>query len=269
MIIEQIFGVKKPIIGSVELHSLPGAPRYNGSLKEVLDRALADAQTFAQCGVDGLILENYGDYPFYPETVAPETVAALTVIAHELVRRVGLPMGINVLRNSWKAGLAIALVVGARFIRVNVLTDVLVTDQGLVTGPAAQLARYRHFLGAKEVKVFADVDCKHGAPLARRPLEVVARDTAYRGLADVLILTGRESPEPPRQEDIETVKGAVPDRPVIIGSGLSPSSVTLLRYADGSTLGWWARKDGLWSNPVDPQIVSQIMEKVREMREQI
>jgi len=47
----------------------------------------------------------------------------LAIVAKEVIRAVDLPVGINVLRNDWKGALAIAAATGARFIRLNVLTD--------------------------------------------------------------------------------------------------------------------------------------------------
>jgi len=128
-----MFAQEKAVLGMVHLQPLPGAPRYGGSITPVLEAALADAEAIRQGGAAGMIVENFNDNPFYPGHVEPETVAAMTVIAREVVRAAGdLPVGINVLRNDWKAALAIALAVGARFIRLNILTDALVTDQGII-----------------------------------------------------------------------------------------------------------------------------------------
>jgi membrane complex biogenesis BtpA family protein len=265
--LKEMFGVGKPILGMVHLPPLPGSPQYGGDMRKVLDRALQDARTLEAGGVDSLIVENFHDIPFFAETTAPETVAAMTLIAYEVFQAVSIPVGINVLRNSWQAAMAIAYTIGGSFIRLNVLTDVLLTDQGLITGPAAQLARYRRFLGAERVKVFADIYCKHGVPLARRPLGVVAKDTVHRAMADAIIISGDESSDPPKVEDIREVKHALPDTPVIIGSGMTPAHVGLLRYADGAIFGYGAKRGGIMSSPVDPQLVREFMQKVREARE--
>ncbi|MBM3157212.1 MAG: BtpA/SgcQ family protein [Deltaproteobacteria bacterium] len=259
-----MFQVEKPIIGMVHLASLPGSPGYVGNLDEVASRALEEAKTLWEGGVSAILVENLNDYPFFPETTEPETVASMTRIAHEIRKAIPLPIGIQVLRNSWQSSIAIASVIGGSFIRLNVLTDALVTDQGLIQGVAHKAARYRQFLGAQGVKFFADIYSKHGAPLAARPLGVVARDMAYRGMADAIIVSGEETPDPPRKEDIEAVKKAVPDRPVILGSGMTISNVELLRYADGAIFGYGAKKDGDLRNPVDLELTKQFVSTVRE-----
>ena len=68
---------RRPIVGVVHLLPLPGAPRWGGSLRAVLDRALADARALVDAGLDGVLVENFHDAPFYPGPVPPETVAAI------------------------------------------------------------------------------------------------------------------------------------------------------------------------------------------------
>jgi membrane complex biogenesis BtpA family protein len=260
----QTFGTPKPVLGMIHLAPLPGAPRYSGCMADVLKRALRDAHDMQAAGVDAMVIENFNDEPFFTETTEPETVAAMTLAAKTVGESTGLPLGINVLRNSWKAAMGLAAVVGARFVRVNVLTDVMVTDQGLVSGPAAQLLRYRHMLGAEDVLIFADIYVKHAVPIAVRPLEVVARDMVERGGADALLVSGHSSPDPPRLQDIQTLRTAVPDTPLIIGSGMSLETVNMLTHADATIFGFGAKPH--LKAPVDPDMAMAFMEAVRELR---
>lgn len=124
--LEKVFGVKKFVFGMIHLAPLPGSPRYQGSMAAVLGRALSDADGLKAAGVDALIVENFNDDPFFTETVDPETVAAMTLASQAVGAATYLPLGINVLRNSWRAAIGIAAVVGAKFIRINILTDALV-----------------------------------------------------------------------------------------------------------------------------------------------
>lgn len=260
----QTFGVPKPVFGMIHLAPLPGAPRYSGRMADILERALQDAQALHSAGVDALVIENFNDEPFFTETTAPETVAAMTLVAQAVDQATGLPIGINVLRNSWQAAMGIATVIGAAFIRLNVLTDVMVTDQGLVTGPAAQLLRYRRILGAEQVLIFADIEAKHAAPVARRPLAVVARDMVERGGADALLVSGHSSADPPRTDDIRTLRAAVPEVPLIIGSGMSLQTVELLAEADGTIFGFGSKPD--LKAPVDPQMAQAFMGAARRLQ---
>ena len=144
----------KPIIGMVHLQPLPGSPGWSGSFQQVLDAALRDAETLAAGGVDGIIVENYGDIPFHPEHVPAITIAALTAAVLDVRRAVDIPVGVNVLRNDAAAAMAIAAATGAKFIRVNVHTGAMLTDQGWIAGAAHQTMRDRAAHGG-DVAVFA------------------------------------------------------------------------------------------------------------------
>lgn len=242
----------------VHLLPLPGSPRFSGDLDAVVERGVRDARTLIDAGCDGLIVENFHDAPFFRETIAPELVAAMTLAAHEVRRVAAVPIGINVLRNSWHAAMAVATVVGGEFVRVNVLTDAMVTDQGLIQGCAAELSRYRAALRS-EVLIFADILCKHAAPIAARPIEVMARDAAERGAADALIVSGEASSDAPDTALIERVRAAVPEMPLILGSGMTAAHVGLLRNADGAVFGYGAKPGGDMTQPVDPNLTRQFV----------
>lgn len=264
-LLEEIFGVLKPIIGMVHLRPLHGTPGST-NLEDVLAYALRDAESLVEGGVDGLLVENFFDSPFYPEKVPPHIISSMTLIAWEIKKRYGLPIGINVLRNDSEASLAIASAIGGKFIRVGVHIGCVVTDQGLIQGRAHQTIRYRKLLGS-DVKIFADVEVKHGYTLYRVPLAQASRDTYYRGRADALIITGPETGVEASVDDLRAVKEALPDVPLLVGSGVNPDNVeAMLRYADGAIVGTYFKRDGVVSNPVDPTRVKKLMEVVREVR---
>jgi len=183
MRLEELFEVERPVVGVVHLKPLPGSPRYSGSMEEVLEWALRDARALEEGGVDGMIVENYGDAPYLPGRVGPETVASMAVAVREVVRSVSVPVGVNVLRSDGEAALAIAAACGAPFIRVNVYVGAYLTDQGVIEGRSYAIARLRAALKA-DVKVFADVAVKHAVSLSARPLVEEALDAVERGLAD-------------------------------------------------------------------------------------
>ena len=263
--IEEVFGVKKPIIGMIHLKPLSGTPGST-NLVDVLDSALKDAESLIQGGVDGLLIENFFDSPFYPENVPPHVVSSMTMIAWEIKKKYDLPIGINVLRNDPEASLAIASTIGAKFIRVNVHIGCVVTDQGIIQGKAYRTIRYRMLLGS-DVKIFADVNVKHGYTLYKVPLTQVSKDTYYRGRADALILTGPETGAEANIDDLRAVRNALPDAPIFVGSGVNPDNVeALLRYADGAIVGTYFKRNGVVSNPVDPMRVRKLMEIVRKIR---
>lgn len=262
--LESMFGIKRPIMGMVHLQPLPGSPNYDGSMEKVLDHAIHDAAALVENGVSALIIENLGDNPYYPITTEPETIASMTRAALEIKKKYpDIPIGINVLRNSWKSALAIAKATDAEFIRLNVLTDTMATDQGIIQGEAHLVMRYRNNIGANNVKVFADIYAKHGGPLVRRDLQTVTREMVSRGMADAIIVSGEESSQPVNIEDIQLIKEAAGDTPVFLGSGIGLNTVEYVRHADGSIFGYGTKPSGDMNDPVDAEVVKEFMEKVR------
>jgi membrane complex biogenesis BtpA family protein len=258
--IQQLFARAKPIIGVVHLPPLIGSPRSQMSLSEIRARALSDAARLAENGVDGIIIENYGDSPFLPDHVEAHTVAAMAVLTNAVWAHCPqVPIGVNVLRNDANAALAIAAVTGARFARVNVHTGAMLTDQGLLEGAAHETLRYRSLLRS-DVKVFADVAVKHAALLAPIPLAELAADTYYRGLADALIVTGSATGKGVDLNDLRTVKAAVPEAIVLAGSGVTADTLAeVLHYADGVIVGTSVKHDGVTQNEVDPNRVRALI----------
>ena len=257
--------VRVPVIGMVHLHPLPGAPRYGGDVEAVRDAAIRDAELLAEGGVNGIMIENYGDIPFHPGAVPNHVVAHMTAIACEIRRRLGgVPIGINVLRNDGCAALAIAHAVGAHFIRVNVLCGARVTDQGVIQGIAHELMRLRTQLGATGVKVFADVDVKHSAPVAPRPIGEEVADTVERGLADAVIVSGTGTGRPTDVEQLKAVKSAAGATPVFVGSGATMQTVgAYVQHADGLIIGSAFKVDGRAENAVDLSRVRELMAAVK------
>ncbi len=255
-----ILGAPQPLIGMVHLGPLPGSPRWGGSIAEVVERALADARALEAGGLHALLVENHGDAPFTAGRVDAATVAAMTAVIAEIRRSVRLPLGVNVLKNDAQSGLAVAAATGARFIRVNVHVGAVVGDQGIIQSDAYNTLRYRRLLDA-DVKIFADVQAKHGAPLAPVELEQEARDCVSRGLADALVVSGKATGEATPLEDVKRVRSAVRDVPLLVGSGVTPDTVAdLLSVADGAIVGTFLKRDGRLGNPVDADRVKRLVE---------
>ncbi len=240
------------LIGMVHLGPLPGAPGFAGDFEAVLERSVADALALADAGFDALMIENYGDVPFFADRVPPITTAAVARAVATVRAAVSQPLGVNVLRNDGLAALSIAATCGAQFIRVNVLSGAMYTDQGLVSGRAAEIARARA-AWAPEIEILADVFVKHAAPPPGLTLEEAAADTYHRGLADALVVSGPATGRAPDQKTIAKVRRAVPDAPLLIGSGATSRNVgRLLEAADGVIVGTDVKTKGRVENPVDP-----------------
>ncbi len=263
MDLHQLFKTRTPIIGVVHLLPLPTSARWGGSLKAVIDRAEQEATALASGGIDGIIVENFFDVPFPKNQVDPAVVSAMTVVVQRIQNLVTVPVGLNVLRNDGRSAIAIASCVKAQFVRINVLTGVMATDQGLIEGEAHQLLRYRRELGS-DVKIFADVLVKHARPLSSPNLTVAVKDTIQRGLADAVILSGWATGSPPDQEDLELASAAANGTPVFIGSGANWENVgTLLQAANGVIVSSSLKRHGEIQQPIDPIRVSEFVEAAR------
>ncbi len=68
MTLSEWFGTDRPIVGIVHLDPLPRAPGATDELASVCEAAVRDADRLATGGVDGLMIENYGDVPSTPTT---------------------------------------------------------------------------------------------------------------------------------------------------------------------------------------------------------
>jgi membrane complex biogenesis BtpA family protein len=249
----------------LHLPPLPGSPRAAMRLEAIREHVLRDAQALVLGGIDGLVLENYGDVPFTAGRVAVDTACAMKWLAREVRREhPQLPLGINVLRNDCLSALAIAHAVGASFIRVNVLAGARLTDQGIIQGIAHELLGERRQIGADDVKVLADVAVKHSAPLAPQSLAEEAADLAERALADGLIVTGRATGQAAKLADLSEVKSAAAGCPVFVGSGITAENVAeFARLADGLIVGSSLKVDGRVSKPVDPARVRALVAAAR------
>ena len=239
---------------------LIGSPKSTVGLTDIRSRALSDAGTLINNGIDGIIIENYGDAPFFPDQVEAHTVASMTIIAHEIRDRYpNTPIGINVLRNDAKSAMAIATVTQSSFIRINVHTGGMLTDQGILQGKAHETLRYRATLNSS-VKIFADIEVKHAAPIADMDLGTSAQDTYYRGLADALIVTGLGTGKQVCYSHLGQVKDAVPQAYVFAGSGVAADTiVALLQCADGVIVGTWLKREGITTNEVDGKRVRNLI----------
>lgn len=265
-VFEKMFGVKVPVISVIHLLPLPGSPKYNGmSVREISQKAVSEAKTMEENGVDGLIIENFGDKLFF-KTVGQEVVSAMTFIAKDIKSSVNIPIGLCVLQSDAMAGVAIAKAIEADFIRIPYYTEVSIVDAGIMESIAANALRYRKYLES-DVKFFADVHIKHSYPLMQRPIEYSAEDAYYRGLADAIVVTGRKTGGNTNPEDIKRVKNALPEIPLVVGSGVSEENIEdYFSYVDAIIVATSLNRDGKVEAEPDPSRVASFMSKVKALR---
>ena len=236
----------------VHLPPLPGSPRFSGDLGSAIGFSLQDARVLKDAGFPALMIENFGDSPFFADQVPPITVAAMTRAVATIANATHLPIGVNVLRNDASAALAIAAATGAAMIRVNVLTGQMDTDQGPIVGRAAEVARQRQAY-CPGVAILADVFVKHATPPFGLTIEQAGRDTWERGGADALIVSGTGTGAAPDLEEASRLRQAVPDATILVGSGASATTLAALaEVADGAIVGSSLKANGRISDHVDP-----------------
>jgi len=254
-----LFAHEKPVIGMIHLPRFP--KKYQEDrVDEFIRSALSDARKLEEAGIDGVIVENYGDAPF-SKKVSKRTVSMMTFVCKEIIDKVDIPVGINVLRNDWEAALSISSVMGLPFIRINVLTGLVATDQGLIEGEPAELQDFKRSHTPK-TEIWADVHVKHGTTIHPEDIADSAEEVQERGKADRIIVTGKGTGQPIDIEELKRMKKAV-DIPVIAGSGVNTDNIhKMIEIADGVIVGTYLKEDGIVTNPVSSERVKELMSKI-------
>jgi len=255
-------------IGMVHLSALPGSPRFGEgmSMASILEAALLDTRALLKGGVDAILVENFFDTPFFTDEVPPITIASITRIVLSInteIDQAKIPIGVNVLRNDARAALSIAAATGAQFIRVNIHTGAMLTDQGVIEGCAADTLRLRQSLGhgpdsTQPIAILADIGVKHAVPIEHEwSLGAEAKDSWHRGLADGLIISGQGTGKQTPHEFLEEARRAVPEAPILIGSGMTPENLGgPLNKANGWIVGSSLKFGGVLENQVNSKSVS-------------
>lgn len=247
------------LIGVVHLKPLPGSPRHSHSISAIVKAAVTDALTYERGGADAVCIENFGDVPFTKGSVSPETISAMAVCGQAVREAVMIPIGFNVLRNDPRAGLGLCAACNGSFIRVNVHTGAMLTDQGMIEGDAFNTLRVRSSL-APSVKILADIHVKHATVIGDQSIEEAAKDTIQRGLADALIVSGTGTGAKVDPGDLQRARAACPDAPIYLGSGVTAANVSQFdQHATGYIVGSSLKRGGRLDAPVDVRRVAKLV----------
>ena len=273
----QLFTSRTPcaLIGMVHFRPLPGSPDFRvpadglsptsaETLRSALDRiedcALADARALKEGGADVILMENMADLPYLRGRVDPETVAAAAVLARAVKRESGLPCGIQLLAGANREALGVAAAAGLQFIRAEGFAYGHLADEGWMNACAGELLRTRAAIHAESVKIFTDIKKKHSSHACTSDLSLgdMAHGVQFCA-ADGLIVTGAATGCPTSPADLDEVRAAVPDMPLLVGSGVTPEQIpALARRCDGLIVGTWIKKDGNWRCPVEKERVLRL-----------
>ena len=256
-----MFSSPKPVVAMVHVGALPGTPASRASVRELEEQAAEEAALYREAGVHGVALENMHDVPYLRGGVGPEVTAAMTVLARAVKEASGLPCGIQILAGANLEALAVAHAAGLDFVRVEGFAFAHVADEGIVESSAAALLRFRRHIGAERVQVWADVKKKHASHAITADVGIGETAAAAEFMrADAVIVTGSATGECPTAADVAEVRGRC-RVPLYLGSGITHDNLaTYYAGADGFIVGSAFKRDGRWSETVDPRRVERFME---------
>lgn len=251
-VIASTFGAPRALIGMIHAGALPGTPRHERAIDALATEAAREAELLEAAGFHGVMLENMHDRPYLEGSAGPEVVAAMTAIGLAVRRATKLALGIQILAAANRESLAVALAIGATFVRVEGFVFGHVADEGWIDACAGDLLRYRRSIGADRVLVFADIKKKHSSHAVTADVGLVETARAAQFfLADGVVVTGGETGLEADEDEVAAVSAAV-SIPVLVGSGVSPDNVGRFAPADALVVGSCLKQGGVWSNAIEP-----------------
>ncbi len=256
-----------PVVGMIHLGALPGTPRHGQRLGDIIETAREEARLYRAAGVHCLMIENMHDVPYTRGGVGPEIVAAMTMAAQAVRAEVDLPIGLQILAAADLEALAVAHAAGLDFIRTECFAFAHIADEGIMESNAAKLLRYRRAIGATGVQVWADIKKKHSSHAWTADLSLgdIAEAAEFMG-AEAIIVTGASTGRPPTPADVEEARACC-QLPVFVGSGVTlENAVDFLAVSDGLIVGSYFKRDGSWTNGVDPERVRAFMAETARLQ---
>jgi len=264
--VDDLFGVKKPIIAMCHMHAFPGDPGYDSQkgLDWIYTNARKDLLALQEGGVDAVLFSNEFSLPYLTK-VEMITVACMADVIAELKKDIKVPYGVNVLWDA-SASIDLAKATGAQFVR-EIFTGVYASDFGLWNTNAGEVIRHQHVIDAKNVRLFFNIVPESAAYLADRDIEQIARSTVFNTRPDALCISGLIAGTATSSQTLKVVKEIVPGTPVFANTGVNIDNVVdQLQVADGAITGTSFKKAGDTWNEVEVARVSTFMNKVKEIR---
>lgn len=267
--VQELFGVKKPIIALLHIRALPGDPVYDpeGGLNYIVDTAAEELEALQAGGVDAILFANEYSYPFQMKADYV-TVAAMAFVVGKLHSMLRVPYGMNVVKNPL-ASLDLAVATGASFIR-STFTGVYAGEGGIYEADPAAVLRRKYHLNAQNIKMLFKVNPESDVYLGERSYKAITRSILHNCAPDALCVSGTGAGVETGSDFLREIAGYAEGVPVICNTGCNEENVLeKLKYCDGVCVGSAFKRKGRTENTVDPERVKQFMDKVRTYRAQI
>jgi membrane complex biogenesis BtpA family protein len=267
--LDEVFGVRKPVIAMLHLAALPGDPGYDsaGGIAAVVARARAELDALQSGGVDGVMISNEFSLPYLTKT-EPITAITMARIIGELLPDLRIPYGVNVLWDG-RASIDLAVATGARFVR-EIFTGVYASDFGLWDTNVGEVARHRARVGGSGVKLLFNIVPESATYIADRDLESITRTTVFATLPDAICVSGATAGSPTDAAALRQVKSAAGAVPVFVNTGVRADNVaSQLEIADGAIVGTYFKEDGVFENRAQQHRVEELINAARAFRKQL
>ncbi|CAN5244593.1 BtpA/SgcQ family protein [soil metagenome] len=264
--LDEVFGVRKPVISMLHLMALPGDPAYDskGGIGAVVDRAREELEALQSGGVDGIMISNEFSLPYLTKT-EPITAITMARIIGELLPDISVPYGVNVLWDG-RASIDLAVATGAKFVR-EIFTGVYASDFGLWDTNVGEVARHRARVGGSHVKLLFNIVPESAQYLAGRDLAAITRTTVFATLPDAICVSGATAGSPTDLEALKVVKAAAGAVPVFVNTGVRAENVgAQLSIADGAVVGTYFKEGGVFENRAQKSRVEELMGAAKEFR---
>lgn len=254
------------MIAMVHLGALPGSPLHDPDkgLEGLVADAAKDLRALQEAGFDAVMFGNENDRP-YEFSVDPASTATMAYAIGRLRSEISVPFGVNVLWDPMSS-IALAAATGAAFVR-EILTGTYASDMGPWTPDAGKAMRYRDRLGRSDLALLYNVSAEFAYSLDRRSLADRARSAVFSSIPDAILVSGAITGEAAEMSDLQAVKRALPNVPVLANTGVKHETVAdVLGVADGCIVGSSLKVDGDTWNVVDPERAAEFMRIVRQAR---
>ncbi|GAB3603853.1 BtpA/SgcQ family protein [Microbacterium aureliae] len=264
--LDEVFQVRKPIIGMCHLPALPGDPGYDkaGGMDAVIAHARHEIDALQEGGVDGILISNEFSLPYLTET-DPITAISMARVIGEVRDQLAVPFGVNVLWDAVRS-IDLAVATGAAFVR-EIFTGVYASDFGMWDTNVGRTARHRLAVSGEDVRLLFNIVPEAASYVAGRELGALTRSTVFNCVPDGLCVSGLTAGAPTDTSTLKVVKENAGATPVIVNTGVRPDTLAgSMAYADAGIVGTFFKKDGKFENDVDVARVKDLMSVARSVR---